>query len=374
MRAPNLSYKKQKGIALVMAVMITALVVTIAVEMSWRFDLSIARTSNRWASSEADNYLDGMTALAKLVLRWDFEEDVKDEKKVERLDEGWLYTPLDRSNEYATVMGRLEDAQGRFNINLLAETTGKPTELNPVNRYTEHQKRFIRLLQTINISEEDDQDEYPVYLEQYQAMEIVDAIIDWMDYDTEYSPNWGNGGVEADYYANLEPPVTIANKPMVSVTELRVIKGMTPILYEGLLPFVIALQPASEGGNMADIGININTASMQVIRSLNSPDILEPLNIEIGEKLFNDTQGGFDSIEEFLDSSQVSFLWRTGRKDEQGNEIINLDHVGLEVSSEYFVVQAMTEIGEEIYRGQTLLYRNSESGEVKVLRRTTANF
>ena len=58
---------------------------------------------------------------------------------------------------------------------------------------------------------------------------IADAILDWIDEDTEPRPF----GCEDEYYASLPSPYTAANGPLQSVEELLLVRGVTPQLMFG---------------------------------------------------------------------------------------------------------------------------------------------
>ena len=100
----------------------------------------------------------------------------------------------------------------------------------------------------------------------FQAREIVDSIIDWLDSDDTVS----RYGAEGVYYASLVPSYRIRNGPMVWPNELLAIKGITPlILYgndekKGLAEYITVYG--------TDGKININTADIEVVRAL-SPKV-----------------------------------------------------------------------------------------------------
>ena len=413
---------RQRGVALIMALMITALVAALAVEMAWRFDLDLAKTSGRWQHIQAEKYLEGMEALAEYALWLDYDDDRDNNEIQDDLSEPWAEPLAAVPTDHGQITGKISDAQGKFNINLLAENIWRASNTNPADNYTEHQKRFIRLLQTINLSQEENPEEFPVYLDQFEATNIVEALIDWMDFNADFDDVTGNGGAEDSYYSQLTPPISIANKPMISITELRVIRGVTPILYQRLLPFVVALNPVSENGSHLDIGINVNTMPLELVRTLNSADQLEPLDVIEGERIFNELQNGFASINDFWASPVIDGVWpqqnnnadnngsdnnssNTGSNNNQQNNEFdpgddreissqnqgqtntptttasqnqpnnrNFVEDGLVFSSQYFIVTALTEVGDEVFRGRSLVYRDASSGDVTVLRRSTEHF
>jgi type II secretory pathway component PulK len=59
--------------------------------------------------------------------------------------------------------------------------------------------------------------------------EIVDAILDWRDQDSEERP----AGAETGYYRNLDYPYDCRNAPFKTIRELLLVKGVTPEMLYG---------------------------------------------------------------------------------------------------------------------------------------------
>lgn len=351
------SLKDQHGVALVMAMLIVALVAAISVDVSWRFDLSLARSGNRWYGMQAQSYLEGGESLAKLAL----EEDAAD-NEYDHLGEEWAGdgSTFD-TDEGGYISGRLEDAQGRINLNALGDAFKTDQGLADWQKMSAPQRRFLRLLQTINLSTEisvDEETQEEIFLEFEQAKNILEAVKDWIDVDSNVT---GFGGAEADYYNQLEPVITISNGPMASVTELQILKDVTPELYKGLLPFVIALPNA-------DIGLNVNTASLEVVRSLNKQSILTPLLEEEAQTLKDeiDPDVGAATVDEFLALPSASTLFGGD------GENSSFDTAGLTTASDYFLFFGEVAVGDHTKRGNSLLKR--EDGKVSTIRRTDSSF
>jgi len=70
--------------------------------------------------------------------------------------------------------------------------------------------------------------------------ELVDAIIDWRDEDSEPRPM----GAEEESYQALSPPYHCANRPFETVEELLLVQGMMPELLYGLQDQQEPLSPA----------------------------------------------------------------------------------------------------------------------------------
>lgn len=327
---------KSKGAALVVALLITALVTILAVEISWRFNLAASRNGNRWFGMQARAYLEAVEDFARVVLTLDMEEG-----EVDNLSEIWAQEQPPFPTDEGYVGGRIEDAQGRLNLNLLQEKVEKPknggipTEWS--KRYTASQRRFIRLLQTVEFEEIG-------VLDQSQAEAITEALIDWIDADSEVS---GFGGAEGDHYSRLEPPITIPNREMISVSELSLVNGMFPQLYEAILPYIIALP--------ADVGMNINTMPLNLMRCLNSRNDPQPLSLDDAQVLI-EARGmeGFDTVEDFKSAPEVEALMgslnsssgsNSGSNNRQGGRggkggaanDTGLDISNLGVASDYFL-------------------------------------
>jgi type II secretory pathway component PulK len=111
-----------------------------------------------------------------------------------------------------------------------------------------------------------------------ESPQIIAAIQDWIDKDDD--PHIG--GAESSYYQGLQPPYLAKNGPLDDISELLLIRGVTPEMYAGTGDS--NLPPASAQGNFANqlpaysVGlanlftpisagtINPNTASQEVFQ------------------------------------------------------------------------------------------------------------
>jgi len=367
------SPKKQAGVALILALMISALVTVIAVEMTWRFDLSISRSANRLYGVQAKAYTEGAEHMAMVFLKEDAEGE--DTGKVDNLGEAWAQETEPFPTDDGWVSGRIEDAHGRFNLNRMMPETDCPGDKEktengicpqaqtPCEKYSPAQRQFLRLLQTVNLGDEDE----PVFVEVDQAEMITEALIDWLDRDSEIT---GFGGAESDYYEQLTPPASIANGEMVSVSELQVIKGMTPPLYRALLPSIVALPKETAGK------LNINTAKASVIRTLTSVENCDllPLPEQEGAEIAQIIQAGnYETIEDLADDPGLPATW-LGK---DNNLIFDQGSAGM-FQSTYFLFFSEVGIGDDyVRRGKSIIKRvaGEENGvTIEVVRRTDGNF
>lgn len=353
--------KNQRGVVLIMALLIVVLVTTVVVQVSWRFNLSMARNENRWHGAQARAYLEGGEQLASMILR----EDAK-EGPVDHLNEMWAQRNQPLPTDEGWVGGQLEDAHGRFNLNTLVpppppatggtggDANRSPTEpVAPEDQFSAPQRRFIRFLQTIEL------ESGPI--DQTIALELVAAIADWIDPDSNVTQGpLGGVGAEASHYESLDPPVYISNTWMTSVSELSLIKGVTPELYKKLEPFVVALP-------RDNFTMNINTVRPEILRAFNVKNEFYPLDEESWAALVEArgaAEEGIASVDQF-----VQFLTDQGLM----IDAALFDTDGLGTASHYFIFTGETLVGEQVRRSKTLLFRMSPD-QVMVVRRTDGNF
>jgi general secretion pathway protein K len=92
----------------------------------------------------------------------------------------------------------------------------------------------------------------------YDAEELAHDLMDYVDADDAGL----RGGLEDDVYQSQDPPYRAANRPLLSLDELRLVDGFDGRLVEALRPYV-TVHPWARGD-----GINPNTAPPWVLALL----------------------------------------------------------------------------------------------------------
>ena len=249
MRAAN----RSRGAALLVAMLVAALVAVIATKVGSHYLLSFRRSSNMLLGDQGYLYLLSAEALAKNVLIAD------EDREADHLGEAWAQQVEPYVIDGGLLTGQIYDLQARFNLNNLKDE--RPSVQGSRSPAAE-QMIFMRLLRTFDEIEVTEQ----------QAQEITNAAIDWLDADAEPT---GFSGAEDDYYTDLDIPYRAANRQMLSASELRLVQGMTPELYQALAPHIVALPTR--------MLINTNTATVNVLRSVEpaeSGSQYEPQSLE----------------------------------------------------------------------------------------------
>lgn len=163
--------------------------------------------------------------------------------------------------EYGELNVSIVDENGKFPLNamvLIKKKRGKKPANKKEFKKLQQQEHDVRnVLWRLMRAE-------PFLVEDGDAREIIDSIIDWIDSgdgdgEEEY-------GAEDSHYMRLNPPYSCKNGPIDSVEELLLIQGITAeLLYgtkdkPGLAPL---LTPWGDEGK-----INLNTAAQPLLQAM----------------------------------------------------------------------------------------------------------
>ena len=220
--------ENEKGIALLVTLLILVLVVALAHEV-FRIGAQSAQTGAYGRDSIRCVLLaEAGTGAARIALRVDARDNQYD-----TLDEIWSRSALPITLGDGEVRVTIEDEERKIDLNKLM----MPNGIAP------NEKRlavFQRLLDTLGIDRA-----------------VADAVIDWLDSDE----NPRVGGAESPYYLGLPNPYQAKNDLFDTIGELRLVRGVTSEVFEKLRPFVTV----SSSGM-----VNINTAPKEVLMSLSA--------------------------------------------------------------------------------------------------------
>ena len=220
-----------RGVALITALLISALAGAVATNLAWDNALDARRTMVLLYRDQAVQVAVGSEGWVRTILKDDLAGSTND-----HLDEIWATEipalPIDSEAVQGQIWGSIEDLQGRFNINNLVGSDGAIDEAAF--------EQFERLLTALGLD-----------------TRLAAATADWLDTDQqEMIPD----GAEDPLYSSMTPAYRTADQSISNVTELAAVDGMDPVSFEILLPHVIALP-----GRTA---INVNTATIPVLQSL----------------------------------------------------------------------------------------------------------
>lgn len=295
--------KHQQGVVIVVALFIVALVAVMAFAMMSRLERDTKRTSLILRNAEAEYYAQGSVAWAIDQLRNNWEK--KQANKL--IDVLPICSPVLNVNGYK-IFSTIEDMQSRLNVN----------NINTL----ESQATMVHLLKIVDAK-----------LGEVQAREIASAIFDWiMPIPQRNKFN--------KYYLNSPIPYRAAHRPLFTISELRLVKGMTPRLFNALKPYIVALPGSTK--------INVQTASVPVLMTLGTTMTLETAQaIEKARK-----QKPFIDAQSFLNLEMVK------------NHHISAENIA--VVSNFFLVETHVVIENQDLALYTLLERTAKQAEAQV--------
>jgi len=244
--------RSNRGVALITAMLISAIATMVAANLAWDNALDVRRTMVLLGRDQAVQVALGAESWVISILHQDMEDSQTD-----HLGEIWAAELPGLPIEGGDVFGSIEDLQGRFNVNNLVDQEGRVEK--------ESLEQFQRLLTALELD--------PRY---------AGIAADWIDSNVDASfPD----GAEDAIYTGMIPPYRTANQTLTSVSELAAIEGMDRATFRILEPHITALP-----GRTA---INANTATAAVLQSLDENMTLSDVEGLIQER----EAGGFTEIE-----------------------------------------------------------------------------
>ncbi|MGQ9695496.1 MAG: type II secretion system minor pseudopilin GspK [Thermodesulfobacteriota bacterium] len=232
----------QKGVALILTLLILTILVVVGLEMNRSLRVEASLAGNFRDLTQAGYIAKSGVEAARALLQ-------DDDQTYDALNERWAHfemLSLFSSQLFAEgyFAGKINDEHAKFNPNFLVDAYGM------VNLKKRNQ--LERLLVILG-----------------HDGKVIDAILDWLDPDDQRRPL----GAERDYYEMEKKIKGPANGPLSNLQEMMLIKGMDQKIFygsedkEGLGKYLTLY---SNGR------ININTAPLPVLMSL-SPKIDQPL-------------------------------------------------------------------------------------------------
>jgi len=302
---------KQRGVAIVLAMAVVALAAMAATAMM------LAQST--W-SRESELTADHVQAQALIQSGVDWSRavlaDDRRSNSVDHLGEPWALRLPPMPVENGELAGDIADQQGLFNLNNLVKG-GKVNLAQLVH--------FQRLLSLLGL-----------------PTALAGALVDWIDADSEPQTQ---GGAEDETYLALQPPYLAANRPLIDVAELALVRGFDDGVRARLRPFVTALPRFT--------AVNANTASPEVLAA-----VVQGLGMDGARALVAQRERAhFRDLTDLLRQLPMGVL--VAAED-------------ISFSSDYFMATLRVTIGGAQARGVALLERANTGGWPAIVWRKTA--
>ncbi len=313
---------KQRGVALIIVLMLFAILATITLEIVFRQDRFLTRADNLLQWDKRYQYAIAAEVVAQQGLIDDLEDDRNNNAMVDDcVEEQWAVQLPPTPYEDAMLSASVQDLQGRFNLNWLITASGDEFIRNP--------RAIAQLTRLIE----------QTFPGEANASRLANEMADWLDSNNIVD---SVEGAEDPEYRNRRTP----NLPAAHESEMR-----------ALLSFRVADQPAEPQAwgllTALPLGttLNVNTAPPQVLDAV------------IGD------MAGTAAVQAVLDARQekpvteISELMKLPPLDDlsadEKNDLASL----LGVSSEYFQVMVDVEVDGQLSRLVSRLRRATGQGE-----------
>ncbi|MGF1911674.1 type II secretion system minor pseudopilin GspK [Vibrio kasasachensis] len=319
---------KQRGVALLVVLLLLAMMTAVAATMSERLFGQFKRSSNQINYQQAYWYSVGAEALAIEGV----EQSYKDSETV-NLSQPWALDQQSFPLDYGTLTGRLVDRQACFNLNALVDTQ---TESN-----SQKAPYLVTVLQDLMSALE--VDTYVAEIVAHSSWEFVDknSVVNSVT------------GVEDSTYESMSPEYMTANSALADESEFRAINQVSGEVMALVSPYLCAL-PTSV------FRLNVNTLSPQQSELLSAMFGQQLSVSDAKQVLENRPFDGWGSVEQFLSESQFAALSDETKKQVKGY---------LSVDSAYFELDAQVVVGESRVRVRSLLFSANRETATVISRR-----
>ena len=318
-RPPRSSRAAQRGVALIVAILLVALGTILAAAVAYENAMTARRGAGTFAFDESLLVAQGAEALAAYGIRQFYQSDPQHVYA----GQGWD-KPVGPMEVVPGVMleASLEDMQGRINLNNLVSKDGTP---DPV-----YVAAFTKLLEMLGLE-----------------TKWTPLLVDWIDADIVPQ---NIDGAEDSVYMGQTPPYRAANRYITSTTELLALPGFGRERYLALAPYIAALPVKSTT-------INVCTVKDKVLDAFLPPGQTE-FSATQGqlEKNRTGTTGCFPTLQNYRAAFRDPKAWANVQQK-------------FGQTSTYFRLTSFVTIGGAQFNLYSLLFRDN-TGAVRPIQRS----
>ena len=327
--------RRQRGVAVITALLLTALAITIVASLFWQQQVQVRSMENQRLHLQTKWILRGSVDFARFALREDgfdprgrnatFLDGIWATPLAEtRLDDYIERERVEGENFDATLSGQISDAQARYNLsNLATNRVANPAQVAAFGRLLQNVRLDPGLAQAAAEA---------VRLSQRTAAPLVTPP------PGTVTPA-GQGGAQ--------------QMPFLQVEDLLAVPGFTPQAVQALRDFVVVLPEAPgvcaargltqglQGSQASGVTqVNVNTASAEVLAA-----VVDGLSVaEANAMVASRKQKYFADVADFIGRSN-------GKK--------ALEGVGVGVKSRYFLAVSRVRLDRAALDAQALIYRDA---------------
>ncbi|RNM09265.1 type II secretion system minor pseudopilin GspK [Dickeya undicola] len=336
--------RRQRGVALLIVMLMLALMVTIAASITERSGKAWQRTSNLLNRTQARWYALGAEALISSTLQ----RDAQASPESTFIGQPWSKVDHQMMSDGSEIRAQVLDGQACLNLNALSpakKTTPNNASGNGSNSNNSDGNSNTDTNTQSPPSKGGNPGQGPYAAQVFrqllivlgddpkQAERVTDAVRDWIDEDSEPLMN----GAEDDSYVNFHP----GNQRMTDVTELRAVMGVDAALYRRLLPYVCVL-PVDK------LVVNVNTLTPESAPLL-SALFMGEMSVDAAERILQQRPPqGWRNLNEFMGLSPLPENAKSGVRQV------------LAIKSEWFLADIQIRVDDSEFYQRSLFHRGKQ--------------
>jgi general secretion pathway protein K len=225
-------HERQRGVALLVAIMIFAITTTLAAAITYNKAMAARRAAATFTLEQALQAGMAAEALADIAL-----ENAASNARTSP-DQDWAQPlgPVEIEGTGVWIAAQLEDISGRFNLNSVVKWDAATSSFVPD---TDQIEVFQHILRELNID-----------------LRYADYLVDWID--TDNAP-YGQGGEDTLYLSQV-PPYRPPNTFITHTSELLALPAFGAQNYAKLAPYVTALPNDTRINVCTGLGLVLDAA------------------------------------------------------------------------------------------------------------------
>lgn len=243
-----MKHAKQRGIALLVAIVMFAIATTVAAAVTYNKAMAARRAAATLTLEQALQAGMAAEALAGIVL----ENNASAQRTQTNQDWAQPVGPLEIEGTGVWIQAQLEDLQGRFNLNSIVSWN---PQVNDFEVDQDQLKVFQRILAELNIDQR-----------------YGELLADWIDPDIAPLSQGG----EDTLYLSQNPPYRPPNTFITHTSELLALPGFGAENYAKIAPYVTAL-PNNEPVNVCTAsGLVLDATRLEPTTEFSQQDLKVP--------------------------------------------------------------------------------------------------
>ncbi|MDN4502954.1 type II secretion system minor pseudopilin GspK [Alteromonadaceae bacterium BrNp21-10] len=317
---------RQKGVALIIVLLVVAIVTVLATEMGGRLQLQMRRAQNITDNNQAYWYAMGAEEFARKSIT----TLIAESNGVVSLSQPWATNEFSFPVTGGSIEAKLVDMQSCFNMNALVDATRSAGNYTAADAFKVLLNKVQADIPELNIDI------------------MTDSLKDWLDDDDDLTGYYG--AEDAEYESRLHPYLA-ANSLMAHKSELRLVNGAESVWINDVMPLVCAI-PAE-----AALKINVNTIDEETLPVLQAA-LSDQLSDEDASSILSTRpEKGYEDINDFFNVAEVGALNLTAPH-----------KLWFDITTHYFILHTNTRYNSARFAMSSVL-KIDQNNQVKVIRR-----